>query len=362
LTSFLFIARARACVQENAQMFRMTAYRLMQAGQWDMAIEVLENVLRVAPAEPHSSLDVGTALLHRFFTNVATKTSSKPSSSGKALDTKVADVVVNGPPMVDFDRAVSLLLDVVVNEVDSRFTDVEVVALMELNRAIARRGQLGLGNMPATALLDLLWQKIGADSLSQPANASRPNDSKESSFKSFLTNELGSSFGSLAAAAPSPAATTAGVAKAEAKRSQDFSGLFQMMEADVRVKMQWDTDLTDQALAVTEPHGEHVLWNHQLSDQGGYFFRDFTRGYGPEEYICQHGRKGRYNISVKYWANNGANLVGDTTLLFTIYTNWSRPNEQVRFISVVLKKDQQPSSSSQTSISDFTQIGNFNLS
>ena len=38
----------------------------------------------------------------------------------------------------------------------------------------------------------------------------------------------------------------------------DFSPLFETMDADVRVKMQWDTDMTDQALCVTEPHGEHV--------------------------------------------------------------------------------------------------------
>lgn len=71
-----------------------------------------------------------------------------------------------------------------------------------------------------------------------------------------------------------------------------------------RIVMAWDTDLTDLDLhgnyftalcvfvccsfahTVTEPSGEEVYYGNRFSRSGAMNSRDFTQGYGPEEYVC----------------------------------------------------------------------------
>ena len=56
------------------------------------------------------------------------------------------------------------------------------------------------------------------------------------------------------------------------------------LELDLRVVLTWDTDLTDMDLWVVEPSGEKCYYSHALTTIGGAITRDFTQGYGPEEY------------------------------------------------------------------------------
>ena len=49
--------------------------------------------------------------------------------------------------------------------------------------------------------------------------------------------------------------------------------------------MSWDADATDMDLHVVEPSGEEAFYSHNRTTIGGLVSRDFTQGYGPEEYM-----------------------------------------------------------------------------
>lgn len=90
---------------ENRQLLRLYAYRLVQARKPDLAVSVFERVAELAPNEPQSWRDLGLAL----------------ADSGQR------------------QRAVNALWEVVSRPWNSRFPDVGLIALAELN-AIARQG------------------------------------------------------------------------------------------------------------------------------------------------------------------------------------------------------------------------------
>ena len=88
---------------ENRHLLRLLAYRLMQSGQWALAMPIFERVLELAPEEPRSWRDLALAL----------------GREGKA------------------QRAVDLLYEVVTRPWDRRFPNVGLTAAVEMNALIA---------------------------------------------------------------------------------------------------------------------------------------------------------------------------------------------------------------------------------
>lgn len=93
---------------DDPPLMRVQAWRLQQAGELDLAIQILQRVLRLRPDEPQSSRDLALALGERF------------EHSGQPKDGK---------------RAVKLLYEVAQRTWD-RFPEIELIALMEMNRLI----------------------------------------------------------------------------------------------------------------------------------------------------------------------------------------------------------------------------------
>lgn len=62
----------------------------------------------------------------------------------------------------------------------------------------------------------------------------------------------------------------------------------------------WDTDMTDIDLHVIEPSGEKAYYGNRRTEIGGQVSRDFTQGYGPEEYTLRAACTGNYKVSAKY--------------------------------------------------------------
>ena len=63
--------------------------------------------------------------------------------------------------------------------------------------------------------------------------------------------------------------------------------LVKLLDVDVRIILTWDADLTDIDLHVVEPSGETAFYGHNRTVIGGLVSRDFTQGYGPEEYAVR---------------------------------------------------------------------------
>jgi tetratricopeptide (TPR) repeat protein len=95
---------------ENRQILRILAYRLLQAGEIELALPLLRQVLALSPDEPQSYRDLGLAL------------------------------AAAGQPQ----QAAQRLWEVVAKPWSSRFPDIDLIALVELNAVIAQaqaRGQ-----------------------------------------------------------------------------------------------------------------------------------------------------------------------------------------------------------------------------
>ena len=76
------------------------------------------------------------------------------------------------------------------------------------------------------------------------------------------------------------------------------------MEVDIRVVITWDQDNVDVELHCEEPTGERCNAFHNRTRIGGLLSKDFTGGYGPEEYLIRNAFNGTYLIYAKLSTSN----------------------------------------------------------
>lgn len=123
---------------ENRHVLRVLGYRLMQAKDYDHAVDVLREVLRLADEEPQSHRDLGLAL----------------AAAGNRQE------------------GIRHLYDVAARPWDSRFSEVELVALNEMNGIIATSpvtldtsfiDPRLLKNMPLDLRVVLAWDSDNSD-------------------------------------------------------------------------------------------------------------------------------------------------------------------------------------------------------
>jgi len=113
--------------------------------------------------------------------------------------------------------------------------------------------------------------------------------------------------------------------------------LNQTLNDDLRIVLSWDADQTDIDLWVTEPSGEKVSYKHNRSTIGGRMSRDFTDGYGPEEYTVRKAMKGKYKIQANFYGSRLLSATGGITLKVDVYTKYGTPLENHQTFSVKVK-------------------------
>ena len=135
-----------------------------------------------------------------------------------------------------------------------------------------------------------------------------------------------------------PQARAAGLA---AKDVAVDKRLLALLDLDVRIVMTWDADQTDIDLHVIEPSGERVFYSHPRSTIGGLVSRDFTNGYGPEEYLLKKAMHGTYQVKAKFYGSSAAKLLGAVTIQLEIITNFARPTEARKSITLRLTEKKE---------------------
>ncbi|MGN7610811.1 VIT domain-containing protein [Magnetococcales bacterium HHB-1] len=225
---------------ENPALLRMYAWRLQQANELTMAITILERVHHLRDDEPQSYRDLALALAQRW-------------ECGEGSEE-------------DASRAMMLLYKVI-SERWNNFPEIEIIALMELNRLIH---------------------------LATKQNIQIPK--------------------------------------------QIDSRILRHLDLDIRISMSWDADLTDVDLHVFEPTGEHAYYSHNRTEIGGLVSRDFTQGYGPEEYVLKKAIPGTYTIKAHYYGSSQQSLYGPCTVTVTAFTNFGRQNEKREVLMLRLDK------------------------
>jgi len=93
---------------------------------------------------------------------------------------------------------------------------------------------------------------------------------------------------------------------------------------DIRVVVGWDSDLLDVELHCVEPNGETCYSLHNHTRIGGLMSRNFTGGYGPEEYMIRNAAPGEYIFKVKLFSPVLHTSLGVVTVSAKIYTNYAR--------------------------------------
>ncbi|MCC9017327.1 VIT domain-containing protein [Flavobacterium lipolyticum] len=91
------------------------------------------------------------------------------------------------------------------------------------------------------------------------------------------------------------------------------------MPVDIRVIMNWNQMDVDLDLHVIEPTNEECYYSHTSTQIGGRFSKDFTEGYGPEQYIIRNAIKGKYKIKTDYFGETELTENGPATLMVEIY-------------------------------------------
>ena len=115
--------------------------------------------------------------------------------------------------------------------------------------------------------------------------------------------------------------------------------LIKDMPVDVRIVLNWDTDNSDMDLWITDPYDVKCFYSHPLTYTGGRMSRDFTGGYGPEEFLIKEALAGKYKVQANYYGSSAQRITGPTTIYLEIYTNYGKPNEKKETITMQLTSE-----------------------
>jgi Ca-activated chloride channel homolog len=89
-------------------------------------------------------------------------------------------------------------------------------------------------------------------------------------------------------------------------------------------------------LWVIEPSGEKCFYSNASTTIGGRISEDFTGGYGPEEYAVLRAMAGEYQVKANFFGSRAQQLTGPTTVQATVVTDYGRPTEQRRALTIRL--------------------------
>jgi hypothetical protein len=95
---------------------------------------------------------------------------------------------------------------------------------------------------------------------------------------------------------------------------------FEKMPVDIRIIMNWNLMDVDLDLHIIEPTGEECYYGHRDTEAGARFSKDFTQGYGPEQYLIRNAVKGKYQIKTNYYGESELTENGPATVMVEIYT------------------------------------------
>ncbi|MCL9805035.1 DUF2135 domain-containing protein [Flavobacterium amniphilum] len=91
------------------------------------------------------------------------------------------------------------------------------------------------------------------------------------------------------------------------------------MPVAVRIILNWNQIDKDIDLHVIEPTGEECYYGHTDTEIGARFSKDFTQGYGPEQYLLRNPLKGKYLIKTNYYGESSISEDGPATVMVEIY-------------------------------------------
>lgn len=117
--------------------------------------------------------------------------------------------------------------------------------------------------------------------------------------------------------------------------------LIQAMPVDIRVVLNWNMNDTDMDLWVTDPNGEKCYYSHKTTQIGGHISNDFTRGYGPEQFLLKKAITGTYKVQLDFYGERQVKLAGATTVQAEIFIHYGTPQEQRQLVTLQMNKEKR---------------------
>lgn len=117
--------------------------------------------------------------------------------------------------------------------------------------------------------------------------------------------------------------------------------LIQNFDMDVRIVLTWNTDDCDVDLWVTDGDGEKCFYGNKLTANGARISRDFTQGYGPEEFCIRKAPAGGLKIEANYFASHQQKLLQPVTVQAEVYTDFGRLTQKRQVLTLQLDSIKQ---------------------
>ncbi|HEX9965969.1 MAG TPA: VIT domain-containing protein [Allosphingosinicella sp.] len=115
--------------------------------------------------------------------------------------------------------------------------------------------------------------------------------------------------------------------------------LIALLDVDVRVVIEWNTEETDLDLWVDEPNSERADYSNDETRIGGRISNDMTDGYGPEEYLLRRAPAGTFTVRADVYSADEINPNGASRITARLIRNFGRPDEKEETVEIELLPD-----------------------
>jgi hypothetical protein len=112
--------------------------------------------------------------------------------------------------------------------------------------------------------------------------------------------------------------------------------LIALIDVDIRVLVEWNTEATDIDLWIDEPTGERAIYHNPRTALGGRLSNDMTSGFGPEEYLLHRAADGTYQVRANVFAADRLNPNGAQRVTARIIRDFGRPTEREEVVDLEL--------------------------
>ncbi len=113
--------------------------------------------------------------------------------------------------------------------------------------------------------------------------------------------------------------------------------LLRNLPLDLRAVLTWDADNSDMDLWITDPNGEKRYYGQRFTYQGGRMSRDFTGGYGPEEFSQREAKPCKYKVEADFFGSRQQIVAGATTLQVKMSTGFGTSAARDKMITLRFK-------------------------
>jgi Ca-activated chloride channel homolog len=104
------------------------------------------------------------------------------------------------------------------------------------------------------------------------------------------------------------------------------------LPVNIRVVINWNKDDTDIDLWVTDPNNERCYYSNKETEIGGRLSDDFTRGFGPEQFLLKKAMKGKYKIQTNFFGERQVGIAGPTAIMAEIYINYATGKQERKIV------------------------------